>query len=235
MRWIILLAALGGVFWAVNWINNFFENAILITDYWKAQGSIKWGIVHFDPLQENPEVYAINSVRGYWGILKGLWPVWFLFSLVLLVLIPVMLFISNSLTKLQITNANEAQQLAEERAKNAAIEAKKREIEISHWADEKVKNAEDKARSKVNTEFIKHISQMKCDQDEMQKREEAISAREQAAREAEIAAQQKVDEILTQYEKELALFNDKIRAMESTKNNAQQAFKRIRQKTLKGS
>lgn len=235
MRWIILLAALGGVFWAVNWINNFFENAILITDYWKAQGSIKWGIVHFDPQQENPEVYAINSVRGYWGILKGLWPVWFLFSLVFLVLIPVMLFISNSLTKLQITNANEAQQLAEERAKNAAIEAKKREIEISHWADEKVKNAENDARSKVRIELIKHLDKMDCERREMQKREEAISAREQAAQEAEIAAKQKVDEILTQYEKELALFNDKIRAMESTKNNAQQAFKRIRQKALKES
>lgn len=235
MKWIILLAALGGVFWAANWSYHLLDNAILITDYWKAQGSVEWGMVHFKAQAENPEVYAFNSVQGYWGILKGLWPISTLFALVFFVLIPVAVYISNSLTKLQITNANEAQRIAEEQARIAVEEAEKHEIKMNRWADEKVQNAQSEANKKANAELTLKIQKLQADQRDLQEREATISAREQAAQDAEMAAQQKVDQVVELYEQELARFEAEISAMQSSKNNAQQAFKRIKQKSVKES
>lgn len=233
MKWIILLAALGGVFWAANWSYHLLDNAILITDYWKAQGSVEWGMVHFKAQAENPEVYAFNSVQGYWGILKGLWPISTLFALVFFVLIPVAVYISNSLTKLQITNANEAQRIAEEHARNAAEEADKHKMEMNRWANEKVKDALDNARKEAKKELILKTKELEANQRDLQEREATISAREQAALDAEMAAQQKVAQVVELYEQELARFEAEISAMQSSKNNAQQAFKRIKQKSVK--
>lgn len=235
MKWIILLAALGGVFWAANLSYHLLDNAILITDYWKAQGSVEWGVVHFKAQPENAEVYAFNSVQGYWEILKWLWPISTLFLIGFLILIPVANFISNSLTKLQITNANEAQRIAEEHARNAAEEADKHKMEMNKWAKEKVKNAEENASKKANAELTKQILKLQADQRDLQEREAVISAREQAAQDAEMAAQQKVAQVVELYEQELARFEAEISAMQSSKNNAQQAFKRIKQKSVKES
>ncbi|MFB2755933.1 hypothetical protein ACE02G_20060 [Shewanella xiamenensis] len=235
MKWIILLAAVGGVFWAANWSYHLLDNAILITDYWKAQGNVEWGMVHFKAQPENAEVYAFKSVQGYWGILKSLWPIFTLFILVFCVLIPVTIYISNALTKLQITRANEAKKQAEEQAANAALQAEKHEIKMNRWADEKVQNAQAEARTKAKAELTLQIQKLQADQLNLQEREAAISAREQATLDAESAAKKQVDQIIEQYRQELARFETELSAMQKSKNQAQQGFKRIKQKSLRQS
>ncbi|MDF0536031.1 hypothetical protein PY479_17370 [Shewanella sp. A32] len=223
MKWIILLAALGGVFWVGNLSYHLLDNGMFITNYWKAHDPVEWGIVHFNKSQlENSEVYAFNAVQGNWGILKELWPIPTLLALVFFALIPVTVFISNSLTNLQITNANYEKKLAKERAENTEIEA-----------DKKVSYAQTEARKRANAEFMRQFEQLEAGQRDLQEREALISAREKAALDAEMAAQQKVDEVIGLYEQELARFEAEISAMQSAKNNAQQAFKRIKQKTAK--
>lgn len=169
-------------FWAANLSYHLLDNAILITDYWKVKGSVEWGMVHFKAKPENAEVYAFNSVQGYWGILKGLWPISTLFLIGFLVLIPVATFISNSLTKLQITNANEAQRIAEERARNATAEAGNHKIEMNNWAKEKVKNAQEEANTKAKTEFAKQAIEIKVRDDNLKRREAVISSRSKPPR-----------------------------------------------------
>ena len=34
MRWFVLLAVLGGIFWTANWSYHQMDQAVLITDYW---------------------------------------------------------------------------------------------------------------------------------------------------------------------------------------------------------
>ncbi|MCD8550580.1 MAG: hypothetical protein LRY74_10315 [Shewanella xiamenensis] len=235
MKWIILLAALGGVFWAANLSYHLLDNAILITDYWKAQGSVEWGLVHFNAQPENSEVYAFKSDQGYWRILKGLWPISTLFFIGIIVLIPAAAFIINSLTKLQITEAAKSEKNAHEYAKQVKQDAKEQIEQIQQLADKKVQNAQQEARSKAKGELFREIQKLQADQLDLQERTERISAREQAAQDAEIAAQQKVAQVVDLYEQELARFEAEISAMQSSKNNAQQAFKRIKQKSVKES
>lgn len=48
MKWIILLATLGGVFWAANWSYHLLDNVFLVTHYEIATGDVgKWGLVNF--------------------------------------------------------------------------------------------------------------------------------------------------------------------------------------------
>jgi hypothetical protein len=232
MKWIILLAAVGGFYWAANWSYHLLDNAFLVTHYEIATGDVgKWGLVNFQ--NGKSQLYSFTSLVGFWGVFKGLRPVFSMFFIGFFVLIPVVIYISNSLTKLQITNASEAQRIAEERARNATKEAEQHEIKMNRWADEKVRNAQAEARSKAKTELILQIQKLQADQLDLQEREATISAREQAAQEAEISAQQKVDQVVELYEQELARFEAEISSMQSSKNNAQQAFKRIKQKTVK--
>lgn len=234
MKWIILLAAVGGVFWAANWSYHLLDTVFLVTHYEIATGDVgKWGLVNFQ--DGKSQLYSFTSLVGFWAIFKGLWPISTLFALVFFVLIPVAVYISNSLTKLQITNANEAQRIAEEQARSAVAEAEKHEIKMNRWADEKVQNAQSEASKKANAELTLKIQKLQADQRDLQEREATISAREQAAQDAEMAAQQKVAQVVELYEQELARFEAEISAMQSSKNNAQQAFKRIKQKSVKES
>ena len=108
-------------------------------------------------------------------------------------------------------------------------------IKMNRWADEKVQNAQSEANKKANAELTLKIQKLQADQRDLQEREATISAREQAAQDTEMAAQQKVDQVVELYEQELARFEAEISAMQSSKNNAQQAFKRIKQKSVKES
>lgn len=234
MKWIILLAALGGVFWAANWSYHLLDNVFLVTHYEIATGDVgKWGLVNFQ--DGKSQLYSFTSLVGFWAIFKGLWPISTLFALVFFVLIPVAGYISNSLTKLQITNANEAQRIAEEQARSAVAEAEKHEIKMNRWADEKVNKAQEEAKAEARKEFAKQAIEIKARDEDLKRREAVISAREQAAQDAEMAAQQKVAQVVELYEQELARFEAEISAMQSSKNNAQQAFKRIKQKSVKES
>ena len=122
MRWFILLAVLGGIFWTANWSYHHVDNAILITDFWKAESSpSEWGLVNFK--DSTPVIYEYVGTKGFWHIFKGLWPVWTLFILSFFILVPLSIYIFNGLNNAQIAAAKEAQLDAEEQARKADSDA----------------------------------------------------------------------------------------------------------------
>ncbi|WP_032471822.1 hypothetical protein [Vibrio paracholerae] len=137
MRWFVLLAVLGGIFWTANWSYHQMDQAVLITDYWQAQENIdQWGLVNFEG--DKPIVYAFTSTNGFWPIFKGLWPVWALFTLIFLILTPLSIFIYNGLNNRQSTAAKEAQAEAIEQAEKE--KCKRQETtrkKTKEWAEEK--------------------------------------------------------------------------------------------------
>lgn len=218
MKWIILLAAVGGIFWAANWSYHLLDNAILITDYWKAQGAVEWGMVHFKTQPEKVEVYAFSSVHGYWGIFRSLWPVLALFCLIFFILIPAIIYISRGFANLQITQAKAAQYSAEKRESIAQAKAKTHEEQ----ANKRIQNAYAEQLENVKSELALQLQSLQIDKADIETREAAIHTREQAAQIAFNSAQKQIMEL-----------ENKLHAMEKTKNNAQQGFKRIKKSNLK--
>lgn len=227
MRWFVLLAVLGSIFWTANRSYHLLDNAVLITDYFKATTLPEtWGLVDFR--QEKPVAYDYIATSGYWEIFKGLWPVWSLFTLSFVVLIPLSIYIYNGCNNAQITAAKKAQFDAEERAKQAASDAESFKQEAKSWAEEKVNQAYQEQWSRVRKELENEWNEYHRLKNDILERESTIQRREQHAQEKEEYANQRVAEIQRRYQIEKAQFEKTLEESTKTKKNAQSGQKRLR-------
>jgi hypothetical protein len=233
MRWLIFFAVLGGIFWTANWSYHQMDQAVLITDYWQAKDTIEqWGLVNFEG--EEPQVYAFTSTKGYWNIFfKGLWPVWSLFILIFLVLIPLTIYIFNGMNNAQITAAKEAQINAEERAKKAELDAKNHEIKTKSWAEERVNSAYREQLANVKKELEAEWDSYHKQKNHVLERESTIKSREKAAQQMENLAKEQIENIVEKYNQEKARFESETLDMARARDNAQAGYKRIKMKLEK--
>lgn len=229
MRWFILLAVLGGIFWTANWSYHYVDNAILITDFWKAESSpSEWGLVNF---KDNPPViYEYVGTKGFWNIFKGLWPIWTLFILSFFILVPLSIYIFNGLNNVQIAAAKEAQIEAEERARKAELDAKKYEQKAKSWAEERVNSAYQEQLSRVKKELEGEWDSFHKQKNQVLERESAIQNRERTAQQIEESAKERVDNIVEQYNQERDRFEAEMLDMARARDNAQAGYKRIKMK-----
>ncbi|MCG3737993.1 hypothetical protein EXA16_16900 [Vibrio cincinnatiensis] len=229
MRWFVLLAVLGGILWTANWSYHHVDNAILITDIWKAERSpIEWGLVNFKDNQ--PVIYEYVGTKGFWNIFKGLWPIWTLFILSFFILVPLSIYIFNSLNNVQIAAAKEAQIEAEERARKAELDAKKYEQKAKSWAEERVNSAYQEQLSRVKKELEGEWDSFHKQKNQVLERESAIQNRERTAQQIEESAKERVDNIVEQYNQERDRFEAEMLDMARARDNAQAGYKRIKMK-----
>ncbi|EKO3722528.1 hypothetical protein P0F40_003386 [Vibrio metschnikovii] len=229
MRWFVLLAVLGGILWTANWSYHHVDNAILITDFWKAERSpSEWGLVNFKDNQ--PVIYEYVGTKGFWNIFKGLWPVWALFTLIFLILTPLSMFIYNGLNNRQITAAKEAQAEAIERAEKKIQEARNYEKKTKEWAEEKINSAYEEQEKRIRAELESESQNLHQFKSELLKREQTIRAKEVAAMRIQKEAEQKVAEIQRQYLEELNRFETEANELRKAKEYAQNGFQRLKRK-----
>ncbi|EOX4280547.1 hypothetical protein ACPF34_003665 [Vibrio cholerae] len=229
MRWFVLLAVLGGIFWTANWSYHQMDQAVLITDYWQAQENIEqWGLVNFEG--DKPIVYAFTSTNGFWPIFKGLWPVWALFTLIFLILTPLTIFIYNGMNNRQITAAKEAQAEAIEQAEKKIQEARNYEKKTKEWAEEKINSAYEEQGKRVRAELESESQNLHQFKNELLKREQTIRAKEVAAMRIQKETEQKVAEIQRQYLEELNRFETEANELRKAKEYAQNGFQRLKRK-----
>jgi hypothetical protein len=229
MRWFVLLAVLGGILWTANWSYHHVDNAILITDIWKAERSpIEWGLVNFKDNQ--PVIYEYVGTKGFWNIFKGLWPIWTLFILSFFILVPLSIYIFNSLNNVQIAAAKEAQIEAEERARKAELDAKKYEQKAKSWAEERVNSAYQEQLSRVKKDLEGEWDSFHKQKNQVLERESEIQNRERTAQQIEKAAKERVDNIVEQYNQEKDRFEAEMLDMARARDNAQAGYKRIKMK-----
>ena len=229
MRWFVLLAVLGGILWTANWSYHHVDNAILITDFWKAERSpSEWGLVNFKDNQ--PVIYEYVGTKGFWNIFKGLWPIWTLFILSFFILVPLSIYIFNSLNNVQIAAAKEAQIEAEERARKAELDAKKYEQKAKSWAEERVNSAYQEQLSRVKKELEGEWDSFHKQKNQVLERESAIQNRERTAQQIEESAKERVDNIVEQYNQERDRFEAEMLDMARARDNAQAGYKRIKMK-----
>lgn len=229
MRWFVLLAVLGGIFWTANWSYHQLDNAVLITDYWKSQGGDEsWQLVNY--VEGEANLYTFSSTNGYWNIFKGLWPVWTLFILSFFILVPLSIYIFNGLNNVQIAAAKEAQIEAEERARKAELDAKKYEQKAKSWAEERVNTAYQEQLSRVKKELEGEWDSFHKQKNQVLERESAIQNREHTAQQIEESAKERVDNIVEQYNQERDRFEAEMLDMARARDNAQAGYKRIKMK-----
>ena len=69
MRWFVLLAVLGGIFWTANWSYHLLDHAVLITDYWESQGGDEsWQLVNY--IEGKPHLYTFAMTNAYSGAIQ---------------------------------------------------------------------------------------------------------------------------------------------------------------------
>ncbi|MFV8386511.1 hypothetical protein ACNO5E_20630 [Vibrio parahaemolyticus] len=230
MRWFILLAVLGGIFWTANWSYHHVDNAILITDFWKAESSpSEWGLVNFK--DSTPVIYEYVGTKGFWHIFKGLWPVWTLFILSFFILVPLSIYIFNGLNNAQIAAAKEAQLDAEEQARKADSDAKKYEQKAKSWAEERVNSAYQEQLERVKKELNTEWESYHEEKNRLIQRENSIRSREIAAQNIENEAKERVNQIIQQYNQEKSRFDSEMLEMARARDNAQAGYKRLKNKT----
>lgn len=230
MRWFVLLAVLGCIFWTANWSYHRLDNAVLITDYWKSQGGDEsWQLVNY--IEGKPNLYTFSSTNGYWNIFKGLWPVWTLFILSFLVLIPLAIYIFKGMNNAQIAAAKEAQLDAEERAKKAESDAKNYEAKTKSWAEERVNSAYQEQLAKVKKELSAEWDSFHKQKNQVLERESAIQNRERTAQQTEKLSKDRVNQVLMEYHQERERFEAEMLEMARARDNAQAGYKRLKNKT----
>jgi len=224
MRWIFLLAVICGILSAGFWIVHQMDQTILITDYWKSTGKSEWGLVDFRG--KDPELYTFESYSGLWPIFKGLWPVWTLFFLLFLVLIPLSFLIYNGLNNMQIASAKNDVALIEIEMEEAEKRANKRIME----AEKKVNSAYEEQRKRAHAELESETQNLHHLKNELLQRETAIKKREIAAQKAQERAAQDVSEVQRLYADELQRFETEITGMARARDNAQAGYQRLKNK-----
>lgn len=232
MRWFVLLAVLGCIFWTANWSYHQLDNAVLITDYWKSQGGDEsWQLVNY--IEGKPNLYTFSSTNGYWNIFKGLWPVWTLFILSFFILVPLSIYIFNGLNNAQIAEAKEAQLDAEEQARKADSDAKKYEQKAKSWAEERVNSAYQEQLERVKKELNTEWESYHEEKNRLIQRENSIRSREITAQNIENEAKERVNQIVQQYNQEKSRFDSEMLEMARARDNAQAGYKRIKMKLEK--
>ena len=235
MRFFILLAAvLGGIYWTANWSFHQLDNAVLISNYWESTTTSTDGTFQLLKISNSkPVIYNFSSTQGYWEIFKGLWPVWSLFILSFFILIPLSIYIFNSMNNAQITAAKEAQIDAEERAKKAESDAKKYEQKAKSWAEERVNSAYQEQLARVKKELSAEWDSFHKQKNQVVERESSIQNRERAAQQKENLSKDRVNQVLMEYHQELERFKTEKLEMARARDNAQAGYKRIKMKLEK--
>jgi flagellar biosynthesis GTPase FlhF len=227
MRWFVLLAVLGSIFWTANWSYHLLDDAVLITDYWPSQGGDQsWKLVNY--IEDQAHLYTFNSSNGYWAIFKSLWPVWTLFILSFIILIPLARYIYVGLNNTQIASAKEAQMYAEKQAKKAQSEARSYELKVKAWAEEQINNAYQKQLSRVKKELENEWNNYHQQKNALMERESKIQHREQTAQNKEESAKQEVIALQEQHQQEKVQFDEELQKNTTAKKNAQSGQKRLR-------
>lgn len=229
MKWILLVAVILGIGWTANWSYHQLDQAVLITDYAKADAVPRqWALVDFS--QESPEIYQYTAANGYWPIFKGLWPVWALFTLIVLVLIPLTTYLYQGFHNQQITAAQKAQTDAEEQASKAESEAFAYEQRAKAWAEEKVNAAYQEQLSRVHKELEQEWDSYHQLKNQVVQRESLIQNREAIARKAQEDAKNQISEIQKQYALKLTHFETETAELRKARDNAQAGYQRLKMK-----
>ncbi|KII75249.1 hypothetical protein [Vibrio renipiscarius] len=227
MRWVVLLFTLSGIIGTANWGYHYVDNAVLITDLWKADSTPnEWGLVDFKV--QPPTIYEYTGTKGFWNIFKGLWPIWTLFTVSFIFLIPLSMYIYNGRNNAQILKAIAEQNSADERAKKAESDAKNAEIRMRSWAEEKVRTAYQEQLSHVKKELENEWDEYHRIKNNIVERESAIQRREQTALEKEEWAKQTVIEIQEKYRQEKMQFDQTLQENRTAKKNAQSGQLRLK-------
>lgn len=227
MKWILLVTVILGIGWTANWSYHQLDQAVLITDYFQATTlPQQWALVDFS--QEKPVPYHYTATFGYWEIAKGLWPIWALFSLLTIGLIPLTVYLYHSLSNQQIIAARHAQTKAENRASKAESDAKTYEKRAKAWAEEKVNNAYQEQLSRVQKELEQEWDNYHQLKNQLVQRENHIHSRETNAQNSQAKAQALIDDIKKQYALELSRFETEIAELTTARNNAQAGYQRLK-------
>ncbi|WP_418115037.1 hypothetical protein RJD40_21660 (plasmid) [Vibrio scophthalmi] len=229
MRWVVLLAVFAGIIATINWSYHQLDQAFLVTSYWEATEDLPaWGLVNFQ--EEKPTAYAFNGSHGYWPIFKGLWPVWALFSIILLILIPLSHYIYNGLNDVQITTAKKAQRTAEEQAEKRIKEIQFTAKQEQALADKRIASAYAEANSHVRAELEQETQRLHLFKNELVQREQSIRRKEVEAQRIHTNAENQIAEIQHRYAEELKRFESETRELTKARDNAQGGYQRLKRK-----
>ncbi len=230
MKWILLVAVILGIGWTANWSYHQLDQAVLITDYFQATTlPQQWALVDFS--QEKPVPYHYTATSGYWEIAKGLWPIWALFSLLTIGLIPLTVYLYQSLSNQQIIAARHAQTKAENRASKAESDAKAYEERAKAWAEEKVNNAYQEQLSRVRKELEQEWDNYHQLKNQLVQRENCIHNKEANAQKIQKDAQALINELKEKYALELSRFEAEIAKLTAARDNAQAGYQRLKIRT----
>ena len=229
MRWVVLLAVFAGIIATINWSYHQLDQAFLVTSYWEATEDLPaWGLVNFQ--EEKPTAYAFNSSHGYWPIFKGLWPVWALFSIILLMLIPLAHYIYNGLNNVQITEAKKAQRTAEEQAEKRIKEIQYTAKQEQALADKRIASAYEEANHRVRVELEQETQRLHRFKNELVQREQSIRRKEVEAQKVHTNAKNQIAEIQHHYAEELKRFESETKELTKSRDNAQGGYQRLKRK-----
>lgn len=218
MRFLLLLVLLAGITGTVNWMIEKFSRVILITGYWPSDDpNLTEGLFKFDG--EKGQLYAFDGVTGYWDIALTLWPVWLLFILTFLILIPFSFIGYHWITDEQINAAKAAQRHAEETASRKTQEA-------THLIAKAYEEQEKRVRHELSDREHR-IEQRISDLDA---RERELSDKERIAEETTARAEHQMAYIQKEYASRVQAFNQEVAALTKSRDNAKGGFERLKRK-----
>lgn len=227
MRWLLLLAVLFGLGWTAYLSVQQLDNAILISDYWPVQHVERaWQLVNYSEGQA--QLYAFNSTQGYHELFFGLWPVWALFLLLFLVLIPLTRYLYQSAYNTHIAAAKEAKQNAEQQVQKAQRDAQAHQHKMTTWAEERVAMAQQEQQILAKQALEKEWQAYHHQKAQLLDREATIHQKERAAQQMETRAKKHIDTVTQQYQQEKARFEAELSQMAKARDNAQAGQQRLK-------
>ena len=213
-----------GILGFANWSYHLLDHAILITDYWETTEKVQWGLANFQ--ESGNHLYAYTGATGYWSIFKGLWPVWTLFILIFLVLIPFSILIYKWTNNVHMNSLILDVQLAEGELEEAKEQADKEVRDAEKRVDSAYKEQKRRVRAELDSES-KSLHQFK---NELLQRENTIKKREIAAQKIQDEANHKITEIQRLYADELQRFKTETEEIAKARDNAQAGYQRLKNK-----
>ena len=221
MKWLVLCLLVVFVLWYGNVVYHQFEHAVVITDYWKANNDQSvWKLVHLEG--DSPELYDFMSVKGYWEIVIQLLPVWIVFVVFTLILLPLMIFIYRGCAHHQISAAKHAQRAAEKRAYDTQINAQK---EINMAYEEQLS----RVKKELETEWENYHKH----KNDLLERESTLQNKEQAAQKIKNLAKNRMENMVEKYKQEKHRFETEMLDMTRARDHAQAGYQRIKKQLEK--
>ena len=229
MRWILLIAIVSGIAWTANYGYHSIDNLILITDLWIPESSMRdetggWGLVNYKNEQGDIDLYKISAVNGFGNIFKTLWPVWSLFILIFLVMIPVVMYIYNGLANRQINVAKQAQLDAESSAEKCKEQARKEISDAKYDADMLIKDA-------YRIQYGKAKKELSVEQDKLHRelQENARLNQQFKSKLADLNEQEKrLNNTIKEYQRDKERFESELNTSHRARDNAQSGHKRLK-------